>query len=113
MADSANPVVLTGDYHQGMVLDVHETPFDETSPIIAPEFMACPISSVLFSQDVTGRTPHLRQQLDNHGYLAVEVTPDQLTARFQVVADVADAASAVTTAATWVVDAGDPVTRQV
>ena len=75
--------------------------------------MACPISSVLFSQDVTGRTPHLRQQLDNHGYLAVEVTPDQLTARFQVVADVADAASAVTTAATWVVDAGDPVTRQV
>jgi len=31
----------------------------------------------------------------------------------QVVADVADAASAVTTAATWVVDAGDPVTRQV
>ena len=67
---------------------------------------------MLFSQDVGPRTPHLREQLDRHGYLAVEVTPDQLTARFQVVADVADAASPVSTASTWVVDAGDPVTRR-
>ena len=67
---------------------------------------------MLFGQDVSPRTPHLREQLNNHGYLAVEVTPDQLTARFQVVADVTDAASAVTTASTWVVDAGDPVTRR-
>ncbi|HMS88754.1 MAG TPA: alkaline phosphatase D family protein [Acidimicrobiales bacterium] len=112
LAGADNPVVLTGDYHQGMVLDVHRTPFDTGSEVVAPEFMAPPISSVLFSQDVGPRTPHLREQLDRHGYLAVEVTPDQLTARFQVVADVADAASPVTTASTWVVDAGDPVTRR-
>jgi alkaline phosphatase D len=112
LAGADNPVVLTGDYHQGMVLDVHRTPFDTGSEVVAPEFMAPPISSVLFSQDVGPRTPHLREQLDRHGYLAVEVTPDQLTARFQVVADVADAASPVSTASTWVVDAGDPVTRR-
>lgn len=106
-----NPVVLTGDYHQGMVLDVHRTPFDQNSPVVAPEFMAPPISSVLFSQDVSPRTPHLREQTNRHGYLEVEVTPDRLTARYQVVADVADAASSVTTSSTWVVDAGDPVSR--
>jgi alkaline phosphatase D len=57
---------------------------------------------------VSIRTPHLRQQINEHGYLAVELTPDRMTARFQVVADVQDAASAVTTAATWVVEPGSP-----
>jgi alkaline phosphatase D len=95
-----------------MVLDVHRTPFDAASDVVAPEFMAPPISSVLFGQDVSPRTPHLREQLNEHGYLAIEVTPDRLTARYQVVADVADAASAVSTASTWTVDAGDPVTRR-
>lgn len=111
LAGSTNPVVLTGDYHQGMVLDVHAVPFDVDSPVVAPEFMAVPVSSVLFSQDVSARTPHLREQLDHHGYLEVELTPDRLTAQFQVVADVADPASAVSVASRWVVDAGDPVTR--
>ena len=112
LAGSSNPVVLTGDYHQGMVLDVHRTPFDMSSEVVAPEFMAPPISSVLFGQDVSPRTPHLREQLNSHGYLSVEVTPDRLTASFQVVADVTDAASAVTTASTWTVDVGDPITRR-
>ncbi len=102
-----NPVVLTGDYHAGMVLDVHERPFED-SAVVAPEFMAPAISSPLFPDDVSGRTPQLRQQLNGHGYLAVEVTPAQVTVRFQVLDDVADPASAISTAATWVVDAGDP-----
>jgi alkaline phosphatase D len=102
-----NPVVLTGDYHAGMVLDVHERPFED-SALVAPEFMAPPISSPLFPDDVSGRTPQLRQQLNGHGYLTVAVTPDELTVRFQVLADVADPASAIATAATWVVAAGDP-----
>ena len=33
-------------------------------------------TSALFADDVSPRTPHLRQQLNNHGYLTVEVTPD-------------------------------------
>ena len=103
-----NPVVLTGDYHAGMVLDVHQRPFEEGSPLVAPEFMAPPISSVLFSADVTARTPQVRQQTNGHGYLTVEVTPDELTVAFRVLDDVADADSAITTAATWAVAAGDP-----
>jgi alkaline phosphatase D len=112
LAAADNPVVLTGDYHQGMVLDVHRTPFDPTSEVVAPEFMAPAISSPLFGADVSPRTPHLREQLNHHGYLAVEVTPDRLTARFQVVDDVVDPDSAVRTASTWVVDAGDPISRR-
>lgn len=108
LAGVDNPVVLTGDYHAGMVLDVHRTPFDQDSEVVCTELMAPPISSLLFPADVSARTPQLRQQLDEHGYLAVELTPDRLTARFQVVADVTDPASAVSTAATWVVDAGEP-----
>jgi hypothetical protein len=91
-----------------MVLDVHRTPFDQDSDVVCTELMAPPISSVLFPTDVSARTPQLRQQLNQHGYLAVELTSDRLTARFQTVADVTDPASAVRTAATWVIDAGEP-----
>lgn len=108
LAEVDNPVVLTGDYHAGMVLDVHRTPFDPDSEVVCTELMAPPISSVLFPSDVSARTPQLRQQLNEHGYLAVELTPERMTARFQVVADVQDAASAVTTASTWVVEPGTP-----
>jgi alkaline phosphatase D len=108
LAGVDNPVVLTGDYHAGMVLDVHRTPFDQGSDVVCTELMAPPISSVLFPQDVSARTPQLRQQINQHGYLAVELTPDRLTARFQVLDDVQDAASGISTASTWVVDAGSP-----
>jgi alkaline phosphatase D len=102
-----NPVVLTGDYHAGMVLDVLERPFED-SALVAPEFMAPPISSPLFPDDVSPRTPQLREQLNGHGYLAVEITPAELTVRFRVLADVTDAASAIETASTWKVTAGSP-----
>ena len=110
LAGADNPVVLTGDYHAGMVLDVHQRPFED-SPVVAPEFMAPAISSPLFPADVSARTPHLRQQLNAHGYLRVDVEPERLTATFKVLGDVQRSDSPIATAATWVVDAGDPVTR--
>lgn len=113
LAKADNPVVLTGDYHAGMVLDVHETPFDQSSPVVATELMAPPISSPLFSQDVSARTPQLRQQINAHGYLVVDVTPDALTARFRTLADAGDPASAIATEATWRIEAGDPTATKV
>ncbi len=113
MAEVDNPVVISGDYHQGMVLDVNEAPFDTDSPLVATEFMAPPISSVLFSDDVSERTPQLRQQLDGHGYLLVEVTPEAVTAEFRMLDDVTDPDSAVQTESTWRVDAGDPAATEV
>jgi alkaline phosphatase D len=112
LADVSNPVVLTGDYHAGMVLDVHARPFEASSAVVAPEFMAPPISSILFPADVSARTPQLRQQHDAHGYLTVEVTPEALTATFRTIEDVTDEATPIATAATWTVRAGDPVATE-
>jgi alkaline phosphatase D len=97
LAAVANPVVLTGDYHAGMLLDVHERPFEVDSAVVAPELMAPPISSPLFPADVSPRTPHLREQLNGHGYLKVDVTPDAVRAWFQVLDDVSDEDSAIAT----------------
>lgn len=113
LAELDNPVVLSGDYHQGMVLDVHQTPFDTDSPIVAPEFLSPAISSVPFNDPVAERTPHLREQLDVHGYLVVEATPDALTAEFRVLDDVARPDASVSTASAWLVEPGDPRTRRV
>ena len=108
LADTDNPVILTGDYHAGMVLDAHRRPFEPESDVVATEFLSPPISSVLFPADVSARTPQLRQQINAHGYLTVTVERDRLTAAFRVLEDVADADSAVRTEATWHVNAGTP-----
>lgn len=108
MVEADNPVILSGDYHQGMALDVHRVPHDPTSEVIAPEFMAPPISSVLFSADAGARNPHLRQQVDAHGYMTVEITPEALTTRFRVLDDVNDADTAIRTRGTWTVNPGNP-----
>jgi alkaline phosphatase D len=107
LAGSSNPVVLTGDYHAGMVLDVHERPFEDT-PVVCTELMAPPISSPLFDADVTARTPQLRQQINAHGYLAVTVEPERLTADFEVLDEVTDPTSGISTAATWEITPGNP-----
>jgi len=112
LGEADNPVVLTGDYHAGMVLDVNDRPFSPGATLVAPEFMAPPISSVLFDADVSARTPHLRQQINAHGYLTVTAEPDRLTATFRTLDDVQDPRSAITTEGTWQVDAGDPTPRR-
>lgn len=113
LAEVSNPVVLTGDYHAGMVLDVQAEPFDASSALVAPEFMAPPISSGLFSADASIRTPQLREQINAHGYLVVEVTPEVLTATFRTVAVVQDPDTPIATASVWEVRAGDPTPAKV
>lgn len=108
LAATENPVILTGDYHQGLVFDTHRRPFEQDSEIVATEFLSPPISSVLFSDDITVRTPQLRQQIDAHGYLTVAVEPDRVTTNFRVLDDVAKLNSPIRTESTWVVSAGTP-----
>jgi alkaline phosphatase D len=109
LAAISNPVVLTGDYHAGMLLDVHARPFEAGSPIVAPELMAPPISSLLFSEDVSARTPQLREQINGHGYLKVDVTPDAVLGSFEVLDDVSQVDSPVETRLRVRIDAGSPV----
>ena len=108
LAGTDNPVVLTGDYHAGMVLDVHERPFDQDSAVVCTELMAPPISSPLFPQDVSrphAPAPPADQRPRLPGGHGRARAPHR---RFQVLDDVIDATSAIATAATWEVAAGDP-----
>lgn len=113
LAGVDNPVVLTGDYHAGMTLEVRAEPFDQSSKLVAAEFMSPPISSVLFSDDVSARTPQLLEQINAHGYLTVDVTPAKVTVAFRCLADVQQQDSAISTKATWTVAAGDPTPTKV
>ena len=70
--------------------------------------MSPAISSPLFPDDVTGRSPQVRRQLNGHGYLTLEVTPEQRTAWFRVLDDVADPASAIATPLACTIEAGSP-----
>jgi hypothetical protein len=57
---------------------------------------------------VTGRSPQVRHQINGHGYLALEVTPDAVRGTFRVLDDVADPASAITTRLACTIEAGSP-----
>jgi alkaline phosphatase D len=106
LAEIDNPIVLTGDYHAGMLIDVHERPFEPDSPLVATELMSPAISSPLFPDDVTARSPQVRRQINGHGYLAVAVSPEQVRATFRVLDDVADPASAISTRLACTIMAG-------
>jgi alkaline phosphatase D len=108
LATVDNPVVLTGDYHAGMVLDAYRRPFEPESEVVATEFLSPPISSALFSADVTARTPQLRRQINAHGYLTVAIERERLTATFRVLDDVGDARSPIRTESAWQIVAGTP-----
>jgi hypothetical protein len=48
----------------------------------------------------------MRYLVEKHGYMTVVVEPEQLTATFRILDDVGDAASGITTDATWRIAAG-------
>jgi alkaline phosphatase D len=111
--DVTNPVVLTGDYHAGMVNDVRLDPEADDAPVVATELMSPPLTSVLFDADIRARNPHVQHFLGRHGYLKVTVEPDQLTADFRVLDDVTDPASGIATESSWRIDAGSPSATRV
>lgn len=104
----SNPVVVTGDYHAGFVNDVHQVPFDQSSPVVATELLSPAISSALFPTDYTALNPHVKYFVARHGYLRCTVEADRLTAEYQLVSDVQDPDATIATDATWVITAGSP-----
>jgi alkaline phosphatase D len=98
--DVANPVVLSGDWHAGMVNDVHLVPGDVTTPVVAPELMTPPISSPLY-EVARAQNPHVHHVVDRHGYLILQVEPSRLTATFRVLDDVRRPDSGISTDSSW------------
>lgn len=77
-----NPIVLSGDMHAFFVNRVLADWNDQSSPTVAPEFVAGAVSSFLKNYDpwigAQGGNSRAMVDLDcrHHGYMLAEVTPD-------------------------------------
>ncbi len=104
-------IFFTGDIHALGVARVHAISEDETSPVIATEFVA-PSTTSDASELSTGEAtieaiPWVeRFDITVHGYAHVTLTPESATCVIKVVEDIADANAAQRVDSTWVVDTG-------
>ncbi|MEZ5138186.1 MAG: alkaline phosphatase D family protein [Acidimicrobiales bacterium] len=105
-----NPVVLTGDIHCAIALDMHRDG-NVANPKVATELVAPAVSSTFaagleagFEAGLNARPQTRHVNAHQRGYLTCEVTPDQWVARYRVV-DSLVPSSGATTDATIVLDA--------
>jgi alkaline phosphatase D len=108
-----NPVVLSGDIHAFLVGNLHSTPSDLDSAIIASELVATSISSQSGSQAsfdrLRAQNPNLLfANSEKHGYVRLHLTPQRLRADLIGVDSVADAHSGASTYASYVIESGKP-----
>ena len=106
-------VVLSGDAHTAFVCDLKRTFDDEAAPVVAAEFCGTSITSAGRPQSRTDAivrdNPHiLYGDSARRGYVVLDVTAERCTAQLRVIDNPEDRQAAVTTAATFVVDAGRP-----
>jgi alkaline phosphatase D len=106
-------VILTGDAHSNFVCDLKTSFTDAQSPVVATELCGTSISSFGPPQTnidrVLADNPHIRfGRSTNRGYVALEVTPERCIARLRVVDDAEDPNAAVSTQATFAIEAGRP-----
>ncbi len=106
-------VVLGGDVHSNVVADLKAN-FDVLgAPTVATEFCGTSITSSGLSQSRIDAArpfnPHIHlSRGDQRGWMQFTLNADTLSVALRVVGDVSDAASAVHTAASFVVDARQP-----
>lgn len=89
--DVENVVILAGDLHLSIAGDVRIDPFDDTSPIIAAEFVSSSISSTLGRITTAAEAialpgnPQMRHFDTRRGYVICEVDQDAATGIFMTV----------------------------
>ena len=109
-------LVLSGDAHTAFVCDLKRDFDDEQAAVIAAEFCGTSITSPGRAQTRTDAIVRDNRHIlygdsAHRGYMVLDVTAEQCTARLRVIDNPADRQSAVATAATFVVDAGRPGTH--
>jgi alkaline phosphatase D len=94
-----NVVVLSGDVHVSLALELHRHPFDASDRPLAVEFVTPSLTSQnlddkmgwprrgpnsrAVEQRLVGLLPHWRWvDLDSHGYVVVDVEPERVTAEW-------------------------------
>jgi alkaline phosphatase D len=112
-AQPANPVILSGDIHSFWANDLHLNPEDVTSPLVAHELVGTSVTS--HGPDYTAL---MRNMADNpqvrfcdsrqRGYMALDITPQNLTAHFRTISDPRDPAARLATLRSFVIENGAP-----
>ena len=110
---AANVVVLGGDMHANYVADLKVDYDDANSPVVATEFCGTSITSDGMAQSRVEAAlpfnPQIRYaRADQRGYMRFALAAKSLQAQLRVVDNVLDAASGIHTAASFVVEAGQP-----
>lgn len=111
----ANAVVLTGDVHNAWAGEVRLDALDETSPVVATEFVASSISSGGDGSETLGNTaevlrrnPHIRFFNNRRGYTLHEITPERMEVLFRALPYVTRAGAPREDRGRFVVEAGRP-----
>ncbi|MGW7369369.1 alkaline phosphatase D family protein [Streptomyces sp. NPDC054841] len=110
-----NLVVLTGDVHVGYAFDLKKDFDDPASRTVGTEIVATSISSGKDGVDkpanwdnLTRANPHMKFYNGRRGYVTVTLTTELARADFRTVSAVTTPGAPITTAASFVTEAGDP-----
>ncbi|MFF3401600.1 alkaline phosphatase D family protein [Streptomyces sp. NPDC002659] len=110
-----NLMVLTGDVHVGYGLDLKKDFDDPASRTVGTELVATSISSGKDGVDKPGNwdnltqaNPHMKFYNGRRGYVTVTLGVQQARANFRTLSAVTTPGAPITTAASFVTEAGDP-----
>ncbi len=112
---ASNPVVLTGDIHVNIAMDLRADWAKPSAPTVGVELVGTSISSGGDGQQMTdwgkstlGYNPHMKFYDGRRGYVRCTVTPERLTADYRIVPFVTRLGGPVETARTFIVEDGKP-----
>ena len=109
----SNPVVVSGDIHSFFANDLKLDFDDQSSPIVATEFVGTSISSYGPPYDLLAQTlpdnPHVHFfESRRRGYVVVDLEPGKMDVRMRVVSDAHDPKADISTLKTYAVESGHP-----
>ena len=109
----ANPVVASGDIHSFFANDLKLDFNNQSSPIVATEFVGTSISSYGPPHDLIAKTlpdnPHVHFfESRRRGYVVADLKPGAMQVRMRVVSDAHDPKADIATLKTYAVESGRP-----
>jgi len=114
-APARNPVVLAGDAHMDLALEIKDDWNDTHAPCVGVEFLTTSISSggdgsaiVKNADAIYADNPHLKFVGNERGYTRHVVTPQRWQADLRVIERVSAPGAPVSTRKSFVVEAGRP-----
>ncbi|MEO7118233.1 MAG: alkaline phosphatase D family protein, partial [Candidatus Limnocylindrales bacterium] len=123
-ASGSSVVVLSGDIHAAIASELSPDPFGGTAEPVAVEFVTTSLTSqnlddkmgwaprtqsVAIEAELLAGWPHMRMcDLDSHGYVVLDVTPERVVAEWWFVDTVLRRTSVERLGGAWQVEHGRP-----